>query len=68
MKLITYYIVLSTIGDVVAAFVCLGILGLTAAGWFAAIQRPMWKDLSPEERAKAPQAVPVEASPAAREA
>jgi hypothetical protein len=25
MKLITYYIVLSTIGDVVAAFVCLGI-------------------------------------------
>ena len=25
MKLITYYIVLSTIGDVIAAFVCLGI-------------------------------------------
>jgi hypothetical protein len=25
MKLITYYIVLSTIGDVAAAFVCLGI-------------------------------------------
>jgi ATP/ADP translocase len=25
MKLITYYIVLSTVGDVIAAFVCLGI-------------------------------------------
>lgn len=25
MKLITYYVVLSTIGDVIAAFVCLGI-------------------------------------------
>jgi len=53
-------------GDYQLAFVCLGVLGLTAAAWFAAIRRPMWKDLSPAER-EAPRAIPVEASPAARD-
>lgn len=52
-------------GDYQLAFICLGVLSITAAGWFAAIRRPLWKDLQPDETAKAPQAIPVEASPAA---
>jgi MFS family permease len=54
-------------GDYQLAFICLGLLGITAAAWFGAIRRPLWADLSRDETAEAPQAVLLEPRPATRE-